>query len=149
MSETPQPEASGQALVERLRAGTECNSSAGLPTCRANWPSDPASWCGGCVQLGAAEALSIASHAPASPKPSPYWAFVQRTADEVATWPDWKFGRTKEQPQTDDRCTLCQERYPGGGQHVGSLATSPPRRPCAEQRPNTGSALVRLAHETR
>jgi len=56
---------SGQALVERLRAGTECDSSAGLPTCRANWPRDPASWCDGCVQLAAADALSTA----ASPAP--------------------------------------------------------------------------------
>jgi len=43
---------------------------------------------------------------PAVPKKETYWQFLQRTAREVATWPDWKLGNThvrKERQKRDAR----------------------------------------------
>lgn len=47
-------------LTEQLKVHGECDSSRGLPTCRQNWPDDPASWCLGCLLSGALAALDAA-----------------------------------------------------------------------------------------
>jgi hypothetical protein len=45
-----------------------------------------------------------------------YWAFVERTAAEVATWPAWKLGEPEKpkEPETSNAATTNPCATPGG-----------------------------------
>lgn len=55
-----------EALIQRLRVSV-CDSD--LKSCRENWPDAPDSWCSGCLQLAAADALAAVVGASPSPQP--------------------------------------------------------------------------------
>lgn len=50
------PEVQWESLINELLL-CSCDSDAGMPTCRKNWPDDVKSWCPGCQVLESADLL--------------------------------------------------------------------------------------------
>jgi hypothetical protein len=54
---------SGAALIAEMEYHEDCDSSVGMPKCSENWPTDPKSWCVGCIVSAARRALVQAQEA--------------------------------------------------------------------------------------
>lgn len=53
-----------------------------------------------------------------------YWAFVEKTAEEVDNWPAWKRGEPETEPSSEPEFT-----DPGGSQVHDGMEAAPPRSP--------------------